>query len=357
LGAGWTGDYWQYIANYQGTGGARVNREDGKIYTFKKNGNVWQASPGVQLTLEELTNAQANRTGWRLTLPDDRVEVYAYDGVSSASLSSITDRAGFTTTLNYNLSVADGGDGNAATLDKVTDPFGRSLLFKFNAAGNVINLVDPAGNIYSYGRDANNRLLSVTYPDNTPGDNTDNPTRIYHYENTGFPNALTGITDENNNRLATWTYDTQGRAISSEHAGGVERVDIVYNVDGTTTVTDSVGNVQTYHFDVIHGVVKTTQVDGDQCADCGQYANTTYDANGFIASRTDFNGNVTTYVRDARGLETSRTEAVGMPQEHTITTQWHPTFRLPVQITEPGQITTFTYDAQGRLLTREIVAQ
>jgi YD repeat-containing protein len=82
----------------------------------------------------------------------------------------------------------------------------------------------------------------------------------------------------------------------------------------------------------------------------------TYDANGFVASRTDFNDIVTTFVNDSRGLQTSRTEAVGTPEERTITTEWHPTFRLPIRITEPGKITTFTYDAQGRLLERKVEA-
>lgn len=72
----------------------------------------------------------------------------------------------------------------------------------------------------------------------------------------------------------------------------------------------------------------------------------TYDANGNFASRTDFNGNKTTYIYDlARNLETSRTEAVGTPQARTITTVWHPTWRLPATITEPGQVTTYDYDS------------
>ena len=98
---------------------------------------------------------------------------------------------------------------------------------------------------------------------------------------------------------------------------------------------------------------KTSQVDGDQCVSCGGTTqNTTYDANGFIASRTDFNGNQTTYINNARGLQTSRTEAVGIAIERTITTEWHATFRIPIKITEPGKITTLTYDALGRLLER-----
>jgi len=35
------------------------------------------------------------------------------------------------------------------------------------------------------------------------------------------------------------------------------------------------------------------------------------DANGFLASKTDFDGNVLALTHDARGNETSRTEASG----------------------------------------------
>ena len=103
--------------------------------------------------------------------------------------------------------------------------------------------------------------------------------------------------------------------------------------------------------------IKAEQIDGNQCANCGKYKSATYDSNGFISSRTDFNGNTTTYVHNSRGLETSRTEAAGTPQERTITTEWSADFRLPTKITEPGKVTTFTYDSQGRLLERKETAQ
>ena len=326
-----------------------IYRPDGMVNKYQYSNNAWTAMPDITDRLVEITDGAGNRTGWRYILADDTVEEYNMSG----QLVLITNRAGLTQTLVYDLDSAQGGDGNPETLDTVTDNFGRKLSFTYDTSGRISTLTDPAGGIYSYAYDVNGNLLSVTYPDGTPGDNSDNPARTYHYEDPNFNHALTGITDENGNRIATWGYDTKSRAVFSEHAGGTERVDLVYNADGTTTVTDSLGHSRTYHFQYLHGVVQVTQVDGDPCTDCGDYADTTYDANGFISSRTDFNGVTTTYVHDARGLETSRTEAVGTPQERTITTQWDPVFRLPLQITEPGKITTFTYDAQGRLLERK----
>jgi len=37
-----------------------------------------------------------------------------------------------------------------------------------------------------------------------------------------------------------------------------------------------------------------------------------------------------------------------------ISTAWHPTLRLPAQIAEPQRITSITYDAAGRVLTRTV---
>ena len=349
MGSRWQSSYsqWLYIApsNTEVT----VHRADGKGYTYTFTGTAWASDPDVVETLTELTDGQGTRTGWEYRTTDDTKETYSADG----RLLSLVRRDGLMQTLDYEVPLAAGGDDNPLTLDKVTDPAGRTLSFQYDADGRVAAVTDPAGQAYSYSYDVSGNLVSVTYPDATPADNTDNPQRLYHYEDTRFPYALTGITDENGNRFASWGYDNHGRAVFSEHANGAERVDLVYNADGTTTVTDSQGRVRTYHFGVTYGKVDNTQVSGDPCTDCGDYAGTTYDANGFISSRTDFKGNTTTYVHDARGLETSRTEAVGTPQERTITTQWDPVFRLPLQITEPGRITTFSYDAQGRLLERK----
>src|SRR5258708_30910578 len=91
------------------------------------------------------------------------------------------------------------------------------------------------------------------------------------------------------------------------------------------------------------------------CTACGTNSSaTTYDANGFVASRTDFNGNVTRYSNDARGRELSRTEAFGSAQARTISTSWHTVFPPPIQISEPRRTTTFTYDAAGNLLHKTV---
>jgi YD repeat-containing protein len=277
---------------------------------------------------------------------DDTVETYHSNG----NLLSITWRGGYVQTLNF--------DANG-WLTSVTDSLGRQLSFTL-ANGRIATMIDPDGRVYRYNYDSINaptvyRLSEVVYPDETPLDDTDNPRVQYVYEDARYPYALTGIIDENGVRYASWIYDDALRAISSEHAGGAGQTTIAYDdTDDSRTVINPLGKQTTYRFARIQQKLKVTQVDGLASLNCPAASRqTTYDANGFVASTTDWNGNLTSYVNDSRGRPTSRTEAANsVPASRTVTTAWHPDFRLPTRVVEPGRTVDFTYDAEGRLLRR-----
>ncbi|MFT3930869.1 MAG: RHS repeat-associated core domain-containing protein [Spongiibacteraceae bacterium] len=373
-GNSWTGSYDRGV--YLNTNTATVYRPDGKafVYTYNYTAAKWKSDADITSTLVQLPNS----TGWRYVNTDnDDTELYDNAG----KLLSITSRAGYSQQLIYTdgtngtAAGSHGGyvldaNGNATTtalpvglLLNVVDSFGRTLSFGYNNFNYVVKMTTPNGGVYRYSYDTattanGGNLLSVTYPDNT--------TRSYVYNETvntsgaSLPNALTGIVDENSNRFGTYKYDTTGRAISSEHAGGVEKSTLSYNTDAngnitSTVVTDSLNTARIYSFTTILGVTKSTGVSQPCSSGCGAASATTYDANGNVSSKTDFNGNVTNYVYDlTRNLETSRTEAYNTPQARTITTQWHTTYRLPTLITEPGKTTSFTYDTSGNLLSKTI---
>ncbi len=299
-------------------------RPDGRIYTFTPKDGGWQSDPDVTDTLE------ATVGGWTYTTVAGTQEIYDSEG----RLLTITDHAGRTQTLTY------GANGK---LIEVVDAFGRSLQFAYDSEGRLTTLTDPAGiTTYTY---SEGRLASITYPDGAE--------RHYRYENGDYPNALTTIVDGAGNTLAAWTYDENGWARSSTHAGGADDTKVAYNGDDSVTVTNPLGKQTTYHFKVYHGVPKVVEVEGHATASCeGANRAYAYNDNGSLISKTDWRGTITTYVRDEKGRELSRTEAVGTPEERTVTTEWHPEFNEPVRITEPGQITEFTYDAEGRLLSR-----
>ncbi|TAK64345.1 DUF6531 domain-containing protein [Methylobacter sp.] len=350
LGAGWSHAY-SRSGTLQANGSwVTIRRNDGKEYNFQLSAGQWVTDADVLDRLEELKDSTNERIGWRYTTAGNSVETYT----ASGKLTAITDRSGLTQTLTYSdastpVTVAPTSD----LLIRVTDSFDHQLNFTYDANSRLSTMTNPAGGVYHYVYDANNNLASVTYPDGA--------SKTYHYENTSFPHALTGITDENNNRYATFRYDAQGRGISTEHAGGAERVSLVYNADGSTTVTDALNTARTYHFQTILGVVKSTGQSQPGGSGCGASASAlTYDANGNVSSRTDFNGNRTDYSYDlTRNLETRRTEGLTAsgattPATRTITTVWHPTFRLPVQITNGNQQTTFTYNPQGDLTEKTL---
>ena len=335
IGQLWHHTYDRSVNNPAGQLYTQVTRADGRIDTFWLKNGGWVPDADVTSVLTELQSGGIP-TFWQVVTADDTTEIYTLAG----RLLSITTRAGLTTTLLYN------GGNQLAT---ATGPFGHTLTFSYNAAGQMSQMTAPDGGVYAYAYDSIGNLISVTYPDHT--------TRQYLFELTSSPNAnaLTGIVDELGNRFATYAYDSSGRGISTQHAGGAELTTVTYNSNGSASVTDARGNVHGYSFQTQFGVVKPTTVTGVPVPSSGGKA-FSFDVNGFIASRTDWDGNVTTYTHDSRGDETSRVEASGTALARPITTTWLPNFHLPTKIVEPNRTTTFTYDANGNMLTKAVTA-
>ncbi|UJP06215.1 MAG: DUF6531 domain-containing protein [Nitrosomonas sp.] len=330
-----------------------AERSDGRAIFFRLNGNQWVGDGDITDKLIEFPGS-----GWRLIAADDTIETYDFSG----RLLSISSREGRTQTLGY-----DAND----RLITVTDEAGRALGFAYDGSSRIKTMIDPAGGIYQYGYDSQSNLTSVIYPDGK--------VRTYHYNesaytsNPNLPNALTGITDENGVRFATYTYDAQGRAVVTEHAGGVERYVLGYSADGSDTlVTDPLGSQYTHHFQTILGVAKSTGQSQPGGAGCSAASSQiSYDVNGNAISRADFNGNKTCYAFDvSRNLEIARVEGVDSTgncpgdlinytpasgsSERKILTDWHADYRLPVKITEAGRETGFVYDTHGNVAQHQI---
>lgn len=346
--SGWRHSYERSIANIFGKTVAL--RADGKAYTFSKN-VTYSSEPDVNLRLITISG-----NGWQLTTEDDSLETYDYTG----KLQSIKSRTGTTHTLIY---------GTNGLLKSITHSNGRSMTLSYDSASRLVALQDPSGGLYQYGYNSTTgNLETVTYPDQTK--------RTYLYNepsnvSTDFPHGLTGIVDELGQRFATYRYDARYRAISSQHAGGAGIVDITYDAN-SSIVTDALGTSRNTSLQAIQGVIKSAGSDQPGGAGCSASAsNLSYDTNGNIASRTDFNGNLSCYAYDlTRNLETIRVE--GLPSTsscptdlaaHTppigssirkVATQWHPTYRLPAQIDQAEQRQTFGYDAAGNLLNKTV---
>ena len=120
-------------------------------------------------------------------------------------------------------------------------------------------------------------------------------------------------------------------------------------------VTNGLGKATIYRFQKFNHESRVVAIEGEPSANCPNSNSTfTYDDRGLLKTKTDNKGNVTAYEYNERGLEISRTEASGTREARTITTAWHPTLFLPVIVTEPNQITYYSYDAQGRQLSQTV---
>lgn len=307
----------------------RLERADGSILVMYQSGNTWRALGSDTGFVVRQPDSVAV---WQFTTSNGDIEDYNADG----KLLSITASNGMKQELFY--------DATSGLLSRVKDSTGRELVFAYT--GNQISSVTVDGNKTTrYAYNAAGLISQVTRPDNT--------TRIYHYEDSRFPTALTGITDERGARYATWAYDAQGRAISSEHAGGAEKTLLAFNADGSTTVTNALNKQTIYHFDDIAGARRVTKVEGQPTANCvGANQDYTYTPEGWIASKTDWKGIKTTFTYNTLGQEISRTEAFGTPEARTIATEWHPSLFVKTKITEPEKETVYSYDANGRLLNQ-----
>ena len=337
---------WQFLPEIKWDGESdwlSVVRADGKYLVFAGGlAGAWNAEPSVTGVLESVEDGNGDITGWRYTTLAQQIEEYD----ASGQLLTITNAGGVS--HNYVATASD---------ITVTHSNGAVLVYQLDELGRISGFTTPGNSPFLYSYDETFNLTGITFPSEPGG--SGGGTRIYHYEDTSLLGTLTGITDANGDRFATWAYDADGRAISSEHNGGAEKVTIDYThiddaADPRTVTANALGKQTTYHITTLHGVRKVTQVEGHPSTNCAAANKAyTYDANGFVASKTDWQGNTTTYLRNTKGQELSRTEASGTAEARTITTEWHPTFNLRTKVTEPDRETLYSYDANGNLLSQQ----
>jgi YD repeat-containing protein len=255
-------------------------------------------------------------------------------------------------------------------LTQQTDSFGRSTTFTYNAAGLLSQFTDPDGNVYIYRYDSRNRLVSVAYP---VGANA-----IYSWNEPAYtsgvdnPKALTGISEtwmdagqsvSTTVRTGTYAYDTSGMALSTEGAGGLNKFTVSQRNSSQVVVTDPLGSLRTRNIGFIANAwraTSTNQPAGSGCAAAGQ--SMSYDGNGNMIRRDDFNGMRACYAFDiSRRLRTTAVEGLSNTVDCTTVnpvastlptgsrktgTEWHPDWSIKTREVVPRKITTWVYNGQ-----------
>ncbi|WP_185545914.1 RHS repeat-associated core domain-containing protein [Variovorax sp. KBW07] len=308
-----------------------ITSPEGYLRTFTKaiGSNVWAAANSV----DQL--AQAGDGAWIYRSADD-----------DTTLNFTADGKLRTKVLRNGQAIAYAYDGSGQ-LATISNTFGRTLSLTYSGGGQLVGVVTPDLRAIGYVYDSVGRLSTVTYPDGK--------TRSFAYEAVAFPLALTGIVDESGIRFATFAYDAQGRATTTQHAGVVDRYQVSYPSTGSATVVDPLGTSRSYTYGSIQEKLAVTS--GSLPSGLGEAdaVSRVQDVNGLVTSETDFNGVITTTTWDVnRRLPTTVIYASGTPDARTVTTQWHATFALPVLVTEAGRTTAYTYDAFGNALSKTI---
>ncbi|WP_163834725.1 DUF6531 domain-containing protein [Spartinivicinus ruber] len=302
---------------------AHITRDNGQEVVMYQEDGVWQDDDANGYQVKALENGQ-----YQLVTAANLTETYDNQGrlikVESPSQQAIE--------LAYEDKKLVISQGNSSINYHLND-------------NQQITRIESGSLVRNYQYDEQGQLTSADFNGNYK--------ETYHYENDQYPTLLTGITNANNQRYATWQYDEKGRATVSKHAGDVDNVTFSYPDENSTTVTNPLGKKTTYRFEEINGFRKVKSVEGHASANC-LAANKDYEYfdNGLLKSKTDWQGVKTTYQYNDRGLATEKTEAAGTPQARTVSTEWHETFSLPVKVTEPGKTTIYEYSDKGQLTSQ-----
>ncbi|WP_379554153.1 RHS repeat-associated core domain-containing protein [Qipengyuania sp. DGS5-3] len=118
----------------------------------------------------------------------------------------------------------------------------------------------------------------------------------------------------------------------------------------TRNVTSPLGKQENFAFSPHSGGYRLSSIAGQASAETpASTTSISYGGGTFIASQTDAEGNQVTTTRDNRGRPLTIVEGSGTPEARTTTITWHPTYNVATSIVRDGLTETRNYDAQGRL--------
>src|SRR6266496_120481 len=229
------------IANSDGT--VTFTGADGVVGTFTPiTGTSNYTSPGVfKATLVKTSS------GWNLT---DHGCGCVTAFKSSGKPSTITDRNGNVTTVNYNSS-------------------GQQTKITYDSAGNLTSITDPDGNQYIFGYDSSHNLTSITTP-TTPGGVAEQT--MITYDSSHRVTSLTRFIGPKSTDLATTrlsyvsSTETQVADANTDQSQPVANVPhTTYTLDAqkrVTKVTDPAGNSRSTSYTPFNDVATFTNAVG-----------------------------------------------------------------------------------------------
>lgn len=310
LGYGWTHSLESRLL-FPGDPGGEMGSILFKLHTANRyrfiiqDDGTYRPAPGVTGTLLYSNDV------YTLTLPDQAVYTFDADG----QLQTWANADGHTWAYSYDTS---------DRLEQVSADSGtRYLSIAYNTQGRIGLVTDHTGRTITFTYDANGDLVTMT--DVTGEDWT------YEYDTA---HRLTHVLDPLGNTIERTEYDAQGRAVRQWDGMDNLVVELTYNSDGTTTITDALENEETHIYDAGHTLTGETNA-------LGGTTSKEYDLNFRPKKITDASGSATALTWSADGANLTRVVDAAGGQTDII----YDELNNPHWVADPlGYWTTYEYD-------------
>lgn len=251
---------------------------------------------------------------------------------SNMPLQAIRDRNGNQITITWS-------NGSSGNITRVTSPNNRWIQFSYDSSNRITQATDNIGRTVGYTYDAGGRLWKVT---DANGGVTE-----YTYDSS---HQMLTIKDPRGIVYLTNQYDIGGRITKQTLADG-NTYEFAYTLDGAgkitqTDVTDQRGTINRITFNSAGLLITDTDALGKP-----EQQTITYErqsGTNLISAVTDQLNRRTTFTRDADGYITEATVLAGTSGAVTSNFTYEPTFHGLASVTDPlGHTATFSYDVKG----------
>jgi RHS repeat-associated protein len=310
----------------------RYDKNGNLRYSTDGNGNVTSAT--YDALNRVLTQTKGSATdGYQTT-------TVAYDANGNKVTS--TDWRGNTSTNIYDAMnrLIEQKDAYGHTVEKYT----------YNNNSLQVTATDALGNVTAFAYDREDRLIQTTDP---VGHITSQV-----YNNLGLVDSKT----DGNGNTTSYIYDQRSRLQAVVNAAN-EATFYTYDANGKVlTLTDGLGHVTTYEYNCRNQLIKTisdggrTGTSGNYTYDLSKVQSYTYTADGQAATKTDRNGNTTTYLYDIHGNLLSQTveAAAGSTTGSTTVSYTYDNNGNTLTMTDTTGTTTRVYDSFNRTTSKTV---
>ncbi|WP_437938003.1 PAAR-like domain-containing protein [Sorangium sp. So ce341] len=271
----------------------RAESEEPKIYTWDDEGLVTREETTTGVVLAE---REYDEDGHVVEERDGAGNATRFERDARGNLVRVVDPAGNVTAWAY--------EGDLPV--KRTGPDGLETLYTYDARGSIIEIQYPTGVAYKLSHDDRGRLCSIEAPEGP----------VVRYEYDARHNVI-AETDARGART-TFEYDTLGRPVS---------------------MTDALGRGTRITYDRLGRPLEIQRPDETVTRQA-------YDAQGNVACITDALGQATAMEYGGTGMLTRVTQ----PDGQTWSFRYTSTERLREIENPRGEVYAFTYDVAGRIV-------